>query len=689
MNRKEGRIRFADFVLLAVCAALAGAPAFAGGRQEPQPAVEAPPAAQIPLSHVVMFSSGVAYYQRDGEVAGDQTVDFHFRTEDINDLLKSMVVQDLDGGTVSGVRYSSKDPLDKSLKGLSVDLSDSPGLAAILEQTRGERVELFAPERIVGVIVGVEERMDRTGRTELFLNLMTDYGLRSARLSMLSGLRFADPRVDGDLREALSLLAASRDRDRKRVSVALTGYGTRKVRVGYLLASPVWKTSYRLVLGEEGAEGSSLLQGWGIVENTTDETWKDVRVTLVSGRPISFVMDLYQPLYVERPQVQLPSYSAVRPQQYEGDLGAGAAKAAAPSRQPPAAARGMSSMAEALRAEEEQPLDLSQGVREIAQAAEAGSFFQYAIDGPVTLPRHESAMLPIVSRPIEAARVSIYNQSVLARHPLLGVKLRNTTGVDLMAGPITVFDGGVYAGDARIDDLGALAERLISFAVDLKTEVATSERGSPEELVGVRIARGTLVATRLLSRARTYTIKRTGGRAQDLLIEHPIDPNWELVSPEAVAERTRDSYRFAVKLGADAATSILTVAERRMVSQTVLLSNVSDDTIAFYMRAGEVSPKVKEALAAVMARKAALAETVAQRQEEERKQQQISSDQARMRENMARLERDSALYKRYVSQLETQETDLGLIRGRIDTLRQKELEQRSALDDTLKSLDVE
>lgn len=693
MNKPTGRTRFAAFVFVVLCLAFAAAAAFAGGgsEAEAEPPADSPRGAQVPLAHVVLFSSGVSYYQRDGEVSGDQTVDLYFRTADINDLLKSMVVQDLGGGAVAGVSYSSKDPLDRSLKGLSIDLSESPGLAAILEQTRGEPVEVYAPERIAGVIVGVEERMDRTGHNELFLNLMTDYGLRSARLSALSGLRFTDRRVDGDLREALSMLAASRDRDRKRVSVALTGYGTRKVRIGYLLASPVWKTSYRLVLGEEGAAVKPFLQGWGIVENTTDETWKDVSVTLVSGRPISFVMDLYQPLYVERPQVQLPSYSSLRPQRYEGDLGAELSKAAAPSRQPPAAGRALGAVAEAAapRPQGEAPLDLTQGVQSVAQTAEAGSFFQYSIDRPVTLARHESAMLPIVSQPIEGSRVSIYNQSVLARHPLLGVKLRNTTGLDLMAGPITVFDGGVYAGDARIDDLGALAERLVSYAVDLKTEVATSEQSSPEDLVGVRIAKGTLVATRLQRRARTYTIKRSGGRPQDLLIEHPVDPNWELVSPESAAERTRDSYRFAVKLGADATTSILTVAEKRMVSQTVVLSTVSDDAIAFYIRAREVSPRVKEALSAVAARKSTLAETVSLRQEEERKQQQISSDQARLRENMARLERDSALYKRYVSQLESQETELAAIRGRIDALRSRELEQRKALDETLRSIDVE
>ena len=89
------------------------------------------------------------------------------------------------------------------------------------------------------------------------------------------------------------------------------------MRVGYIQETPVWKTSYRLVLERRQA---ALLQGWAIVENPTEEDWNDVRLTLVSGRPISFIMDLYQPLYIPRPVVELELYASLRPQVYEQDL---------------------------------------------------------------------------------------------------------------------------------------------------------------------------------------------------------------------------------------------------------------------------------------------------------------------------------------------------------------------------------
>ena len=86
-----------------------------------------------------------------------------------------------------------------------------------------------------------------------------------------------------------------------------------------MIENPIWKTSYRLVLDKE-KEDKPFLQGWAMVENPTDEDWKDVRMALVSGRPISFQMDLYNPLYVPRPIVEPELFASLRPVAYSGNL---------------------------------------------------------------------------------------------------------------------------------------------------------------------------------------------------------------------------------------------------------------------------------------------------------------------------------------------------------------------------------
>jgi hypothetical protein len=293
-----------------------------------------PAAADLPLEKVVLFTSGVGYFQHGGKVTGDATVEMSFRAEAINDLLKSMVVEDLGGGTVPAVSYASRDPITKTLGTFAIDLTDDPSIGRILGRLRGERIEVEAAAPAVGTIVGIEKRTvpvgdDRTVEKE-FITLLTAEGLRTLPLDGITRIRLLDEKLQKDLEQALAVLALGHDSEKKSVSLAFAGEGERAVRVGYVQEAPTWKTSYRLVLGENGAKGEdaakaagrALLQGWAIVENTTDRDWKDVRMALVSGRPISFVMDLYQPLYVPRPVIRPELYASLAPQVYGQDMAA-------------------------------------------------------------------------------------------------------------------------------------------------------------------------------------------------------------------------------------------------------------------------------------------------------------------------------------------------------------------------------
>src|SRR5262249_55781513 len=113
------------------------------------------------------------------------------------------------------------------------------------------------------------------------------------------------------------VLAGGHDQQKKTVSLNFLGTGRRAVKVGYVVESPVWKTSYRLAL-EDG--NKAFLQGWAVVENTSDEDWNQVRLGLISGRPISFPMDLHEPLSVPRPKVEPELFASLRPQTYSGDM---------------------------------------------------------------------------------------------------------------------------------------------------------------------------------------------------------------------------------------------------------------------------------------------------------------------------------------------------------------------------------
>ena len=675
----------------------------------------------LPLEKVVLFTSGVGFFQHGGKVDGDAQVEMAFKSEQINDLLKSMVLEDRDGGTVAAVSYASRDPITKTLGTFAVNLTDNPSIGQILGRLRGARIEVEAAPPASGTIVGVEKRTvpvgdDQTVEKE-FVTILTKEGLRTLALDTITRLKLLDERLQGELEKALAVLALGTDNDRKSVTLDFAGKGARRVRVGYVQEAPVWKTSYRVVLGAEDGKAAekdkdkkqekALLQGWAIVENTTDQDWKDVRMSLVSGRPISFRMDLYQPLYVPRPEVRQELYASLLPQQYGQDLAVGDREFAAAGEKgeggiqlarPKKAASGLRGAAAAYAPAESSvdgdgnalSLDMAANagsIQSVAQGAALGELFRYEIDKPVSIARQRSAMLPIVSEQIEAEKVSIYDDRVLAKHPLAGLRLVNLTKLNLMQGPVTVYDGGVYAGDARVEDLVPGSERLVSYAVDLDVEVAPRTEPRPEEIVSVKLAKGTLVVTRKLARRKIFEIKNSGADAVKLLVEHPREEPWKLVALEKPAETTRDRYRFAVTAEPGKPVT-LEVAEEQQTLQQLALVNTDDSTILFFTNAKQTSPAVKEALTAVIERKREIERFVQERAKREQEVNVVGQEQERIRQNMAQLERTSDLYTRYVQKFAVQEDRVETLRKEVADLQTKELEARRALDDYLQQLEL-
>jgi hypothetical protein len=702
----------------------------AGPADTPAPAAQAA-VPQLPVAQAILYSSGVGYFQREGQVEGNSRIDLTFPVQDINDLLKSMVLQDLGGGTISAVSYDSQAPIEKTLQSFAVNLTGNPGFGALLGQARGEKVEVTLqqgnaaqPGAITGSVIGVEKQHQQAGKdgavdVEL-LNLWCAEGMRSVKLGDVLRVRFLNPVLEGEFRRALETLALSHDTQKKAVSLLFSGEGKREVHVSYVVENPIWKTSYRLVLSNK-KDGKPMLQGWAIVDNSSEEDWKDVRMALVSGRPISFQMDLYQPLYVPRPTVEPELFASLRPPTYQGAMERGAAVAgmgpggggfgmggfgggrglgAGGPQGPPGLAADRARKAggaalgrggdgkQALRDVADAEMDLRRGVASAATAGELGDFFQYVIDHPVSLPRQKSALLPIVQKEVEAGRVSIYNEGVQAKHPLLGLRFNNTTGMHLMQGPITVFEGSSYAGDARVLDITPKDERLISYAIDLGTEVEPVAKNQPDRLTKVKLNKGLLYQTTKVRQEKTYNLKNRSTADRTVLIEHPYRPDFALVSKDKPAERARDVYRFEVKLPSGQ-TASQEVIEERDVQTTIALSNSDDNQMRWFISQPVVSEAVKQALGKAIELKAKVNDAAREIAQLQKQLNDITTDQGRLRANLREMPQTADAYKRYLKKFDEQETQIEDFQKRIKALQDTEFAHRKVFEEYLAKLDVE
>jgi len=695
------------------------------------------PSASLPMSQVVLFNSGVGYFARAAEVEGNARVDLTFQESDINDLLKSMVLQDFGGGRVAAVSYDSREPIARTLSSFAINLNSNPTFAQILQQARGERAEVTLnataanqPGTLSGTIVGLEKQKVPAGNAAPIdadvLNLWCADGVRAIKLSDIQRLRFANPVIESEFRRALDVLALNHDSAKKAVSLHFEGDGKRKVQVGYVVEAPVWKTSYRLVMD---AAGKPFLQGWAVVENPTDEDWSNVKMALVSGRPISFKMDLYNPLFVPRPTVEPELFASLRPPTYQGGFGRqdveelaglspleetharkavefGAAPSAAASAKPgfpgDAAKQREKGEMDALRrsvdpqANRDRALDYAQDLQKrmdlgaaqsAATASALGDFFQYVIDHPVTLARQKSALLPIVGKDVEGQRVSIYNPSVQAKHPLLGLRFKNTTGMHLSQGPITVFEGSTYAGDTRVLDVQPNEERLVSYAIDLGTEVDPQVGPGSTRITSVNANKGIITTNRRIREERKYRIVNRSQTDRVLVLEHPNRTNqqFKLVETPKPVEDTPEFYRFQTSVPAGK-ESAFTVVEERDIGTQIVLSNSNENQIRQVINLNEATPTLKAKLRDALTLKATWDRHRRDLQQVGVDLNRLNLDQDRIRKNLRETPKEAPVYATYLKKLSDQEKEIDGLTTQQKALMTKEFEARKVYEDYLTNL---
>jgi small nuclear ribonucleoprotein (snRNP)-like protein len=663
----------------------------------------------LPITHVTLYTSGVGYFERDGEVDGDTSATLMFPIDEVNDVLKSLTLLDTGGGHIAPVTFAAQDPAAKQLQAFPIDLSDNPDRVTLLNRMRGAdvTVSLAQGDPITGTVVGVEtkkvELPNKDGYVdESSLNILSSGRLRTVALDQVTEFQMNDPDLAKALKDALAVVASSRNENKRPVNISFEGAGKRRVVVGYVMATPLWQTTYRLVLGK-----APVIQGWAVVQNTSDDDWDNVSLRLVSGRPVSFIQDLYTPQYVTRPTIEAEVAAAPGPMAYANNMSSvNGAAGFGGTGMTSGRAIGATASVEAkvpFAFSSAQPLnmpalDAYEAARHAvaSSGAELGkSLFAYRIGAPISIPRRQSAMIPFLSGGIEAEAVSIYDTDEDSDHPMSGARLTNTTGTHLMGGPLTVFDvqdGSAetsYVGDSLMNDTEPGQVRLISYAVDLAVNAKAEPQNGSDTQISLSIVKGVLHRKVKKVASEKYTFSNHADRDRTIVVQHPKHgDDWTLTDPKAPGSTTPDGYRFDLSVPAKAVKSLV-VSEEHIDEETYALVDVDMPTLVIYEGQGLVSDSVKAAIHQASALRDNVSELTRSLQEIGSKITAITDGQTRIRGNMNALDANSALYKRYVSELDTQETQLNSLQAQKDQTQTQLDRANNDLKDYLANLSVE
>lgn len=629
-------------------------------------------ATSLPVTKLVLFTNGVGYFEHTTTVTGDVELVLPVQPEHMNDVLQTLVMFDHGGGTIHAVNYASQDPLDRILGSYSLDLRGNTTFRSILAQARGEAVVLQAAMgEVRGTVLGTEQGNDEDA-TE-YVSLVTDTGIVRIELEDINSLAFANAALQQELNDALAAIAAHRGTAQHGVTLRFAGEGERTVTIGYVREMPVWKTSYRLSLLEND---EATLQAWAILDNPTDLDFTDIDVTFVAGNPISFITNLYEPRYVERPlvDVHVSETTADMLEAQNALLKSQAAPSMAPM------------MERAAGRYEEYSMDLAASGFSAAASGEATrTTFSFRVRTPVTAGRHQSVMIPLIDETLGATTIWHANaENVEAVFD--SIHLANTGSLTLPAGPITLYEGGVFNGSGNMPlTIAGVDDLVIPFglATDIRVqsefldEVSTDERLSIVD--GVLVHNSRTVATSKYIVAAPHS-----QRAQPLYLDitprsgfSPVTEGGELLANGA--------YRYTI--AADAAGAEFVFEQARAQTSRLLVSNLNSDQLAVFIEADITSPEVRAQLEPVLAARADLSRVEAQLRTVTAERDAILAEQNRIRQNMGVLEPSLPLYTQYVNELTEQEGDLKKNADTANALRAEQARLEEALRQAIRQLE--
>ena len=658
--------------------------------------------ADLPIRKVVLYKHGVGFFERAADVGPGQAVRLQFKADEMNDVLKSLTI-DSRGGAVTGVRYDSSDPLSKKLENFPFRVGEAQPLSRILDQFKGARIHLrFTGNEIEGTIISSRTipATDRQREGHRLLLLSDGGEIQTVDPAAAAGLRFVDPKLQEQFRDYLLLIAGSRNLEKRNVLIETAAGPAGRISARYVVPTPMWKSSYRLVFD---AEDRPLLEGWAIVDNTSGEDWEDVRLSLVSGRPVSFITRLYEPRYLQRPVAELAQDRAQRPIVHGAVISAETEQAAggrddlrrrnvalgrsvaAPMKElaDMQKARGYAAFAEVGAAPLPAERPASSTIAHTASTAELGDLFEYRIDRPITVRKGESAMLPFLQQRVTARKLLIFNEANGSQHPLNAVEITNDSDKTLDGGAITVYDSGAYAGEALVETVKANDKRLVSYAVDLGARITTAFDSKSKTLSEFTMRRGILTTRQSVQQIRTFTIRNVDQKPKTVIIERPAREGYKLIG-EQPSEKTAKTYRYEVEVPAGD-TVKFPVTEERVVSQSVGVTNLTYDQLVTYVRNKDLSEAGRQKLEQIADVKRRLADTDRELKLLERQIQERVQDQDRLRRNISSLRSVSGQaeqVQRYALKLSQQEAEIAGMRDQQADLRR----QRSRLQTELNTM---
>ena len=620
------------------------------------------------IRSITLSSGGLAQVSRSADINSDGMIRIEVPLDQVDDILKSLVVNG-SAGSVAGMSLAGPQPLQETFKGLPFTPEALSSVPSLLTSMQGARVSVTSGGKTVeGNILGIETRKSGDKAAAYLLTVIDrDGAVETLALGEDASVRLEDAELRAKIAKAAAAIDQGKNDRTRTIDIKVNGVKDGSaVGLTYVVPSPIWKTAYKVVIDEKN---KARLQAWTVLENASGEDWKGVKLTLTSAEPVTLKQGLHQLYWRERQEVPVNTASNNVPDLDSGDLSnrqrlASSTAAPAPAGAMRPAAKRISD-APAYEADElarpAEPMQVAAGDPTTATESDISATFE--LPGTYDLANGDTLSVPIMDAHVEADMVDMYRAGNAYRNPIAAVMLKNSTGVSMPAGILTLYDGKTgYVGDSQMSALPKDDTRLASFATDRK--VTISEQQTPtEEIASLKVVDGVMNATVKYRQTTTYTVSGALDGERTVVIEHPIRDGWSFSSSEGFGKTaTHQRLKAVVPAGTE---KVLTAVDEQLQSSSYALVDAEPDMLLGWSASAHEKALTDKLTNLADARK----RQVAVQNDLERLDSEIektTSEQERIRQNLGAVPDNSDLKKRYLKALANSEDQIATLNERRD-----------------------
>jgi hypothetical protein len=667
---------------------------------------------KVKVKKVIIFKHGVSYYILEGIVKGTDTFEIEFKIDEMDDILKSLFVLDTsEKGYISSISYDAALDTSQLLKSIMLNIPDVDSFTSLVAQIKGAKVDLTigGAKKISGTIMGIETvqkavKNEKIIEKELVLLDEQEF-IKKISFDEIKSLDIRNEEIKKDLKFFLDTIIAGKKKDAKNIIINCESGGEddieRNIFVSYIRESPIWKTSYRLIMSkQQSLENKCLLSGWGLIENTTNQDWDNIELSLVAGMPVSFKYEFYRPIFIERPVIRPAKVLSAKPTEIEEGFEkeefreyamADMAPTKSMKRRGILAAPGAPSAMGAVGGagygrstlSDEALMDKVKTQTQ-AQTKDLGELFEYNITKPVSIKRKQSALVPILTESIEAKKILLYNKNEHDKNPNSCIEISNNTNLTLERGPATIIYDDNLAGEAIIPFLNKGDTRLLNFAVEQAVIITHEQKSENQSVHKVTFGSGYSYEHYYSNLTTIYKIKNKTEEEKELYLDHPKNHEFKFIEKPMDPEETPSYWRFKITLKPKDAITFSLKEQREDYTSNYLWNWAKDDflkRIGFYVRKKFIDTTLETQLKEIAMLIQKLNSLNNNREQLNEERDLMTDEQARLRENISVLGDDSqsiTLKERYVKKFNDQEnrfetisTELKKLEKDIDSMNKK------------------